>query len=234
MTTAQLRPDDKDSLLVRFAYYFIKMILLGPFIRTVWIKRVEGLENLPSEGAVIIASNHASYLDFFCFCAASPRYVRYLAAEKFFQSPLWRILMVLTGQIQVDRKSKDKSKAYRFALSSLERGKMIGIFPEGTRSATGELQPAYTGVARLALESGAPVVPVGIIGAYDVWPRWGKYPKWKKAVTIRIGKPTSFSRRSDYINEDEYRAITDSIMEEIAEIIGKAYPRLSGYQRKED
>lgn len=217
-------PEHHDTRLIRYGYYFLKKTL-GTIIRCLWVKQVEGLENLPQEGPVIIASNHTSYLDFLCFIAVSPRYVHYLAAGKFFEKGIWRMLMILTGQIKVERMSKDKKAAYRLVFSALEQGKIIGVFPEGTRSATGVLQPAYTGVAKFALASKAPVVPVGIMGAYEIWSRSDKMPRLKKIVRIKIGKPMTFAD-SDGSGQAEarYRIVTDTIMEKIAEIINQPYP----------
>ena len=136
----------EETRFSRWGYSLLKK-LLGPIIRWLWVHEVEGLENIPKEGPCLIASNHESYFDFICFIAVSPRKVHYLAAEKFFKSRFWKPLMEITGQIEVDRESKDKSHVHKMVFSALKKNKMIGIFPEGTRTRDGKMLPAFTGVA---------------------------------------------------------------------------------------
>jgi len=148
-----------------------------------------------------------------------------LAAEKFFESRFWRPLMHLTGQIRVNRKSHDKDKVYQNVFSALRQGRVIGIFPEGTRSPNGKLLKAFTGVAQFALKTKTPVVPVGIIGAFEIWSRHDKFPKFRKKIKIKIGEPMNFP---EYYNidhaQEHFRAVTDKIMLKIAELVGEEYP----------
>ena len=212
-----------ENRIVRWAYPIIKKIL-GPIIRAFWIKKIEGLENVPAEGLMIIASNHQSYFDFICFTAVSPRRVRYLAAEKFYKSKIWRLLMNLTGQIKVDRTQHDKSEVYEAVHSALKQGQMIGIFPEGTRSSDGEIKKPFTGVAKFALKEKVPVIPVGLIGTYEIMSRHDKFPKLKKKAVIKIGKPLYFQEYYDKENSDkEFKEVTDKIMLNIATLAGKKY-----------
>lgn len=213
----------RETPVTRLGFAVIKAVL-GPLIRRVWVRSVEGLEHLPGEGAAIIAANHSSYLDFLTFEAISPRKVHYLAAEKFFTSPLWRPLMVLTGQIPVDRKKSDKTKSRGMVLSALDQGRLVGIYPEGSRSTSGRLQKAFTGVARFAHVSGAPVIPVGMIGSYPVWSRWQKYPRLAREIRIRIGQPVHFGIYPPSMRAEEmYRDMTDRVMLEIARLCGQTY-----------
>jgi len=209
----------RETRLTKAGFYCLKKSL-GPLVRGLWIKKVEGLENLPVKGPVIVASNHTSYLDFLCFVAVSPRNIHYLAAEKFFRSCLWRPLMELSGQIKVDRYNPDKSHAVCQVQSALEQGRMVGIFPEGTRSSTGQLGRPFSGVARFALATEAPVVPVGVIGAHDVWPRGQALPRLAKEVHIRIGAPLSFE---DYYgidhHETHFHEVTALIMSRIWDLV---------------
>lgn len=225
MVEADVRetPEYRETLVSRLGFAAIKAVL-GPLIRRVWVKSVEGLENLPGDGAAIIAANHSSYLDFLTFEAISPRKVHYLAAEKFFTSPLWRPLMVLTGQIPVDRKKSDKTKSRGMVLSALDQGRLVGIYPEGSRSTSGRLQKAFTGVARFAHASGAPVIPVGVIGAYPIWSRRHKYPCPAREIIIRIGQPVHFGIYPPSMRAEEmYRDMTDRVMLEIARLCGQTY-----------
>ncbi|MBU2545360.1 1-acyl-sn-glycerol-3-phosphate acyltransferase, partial [Patescibacteria group bacterium] len=142
----KVRPSFNETRRVKVGYSVLKGVL-SPLIRKIWIDKIEGLENIPKDGPIIIASNHQSYFDFLCFIAASPRKVHYLAAEKFYKSRMWRPVMNLTGQIKVERVSHDKKGVHDKVYSALDQGRVIGIFPEGTRSANGEIQKPFTGVA---------------------------------------------------------------------------------------
>ena len=174
------------TLLIRF--------FIGPIVRLIWVKEVTGLENIPTKGSVIIAFNHQSYFDFICFIAVAPRNIYYLSAEKFFEKPLWRLLLKITGQIPVARTSNDKRETHDIVHQYLDEGKMIGIFPEGTRANDNTtMLRAYPGVARYTIEKRTPVIPVGIIGTFEVLPRSENFPKFKKIVRINAGKPIYFS-----------------------------------------
>lgn len=212
----------EEKLFAKWGYSIIRKTL-GPIIRWLWVSEIEGLENIPKNGPVIIASNHESYFDFLCFTAASPRKIHYMAAEKFFNKAVWKQLMQLTGQIRVDRKHPDKSKVFQQVFSALKQGRMMGIFPEGTRSPDGKLLKAFTGVAKIALQAKVPVVPVGMIGTYEIMSRHDKRPKLKKAK-IKIGKPIYFNEYHNIEHKDHhFREVTDKIMLEIAELTGEKY-----------
>jgi 1-acyl-sn-glycerol-3-phosphate acyltransferase len=196
--------------------YLILKLLFGPIARLIWIKKVEGLENVPKKGSCIIAANHSSYFDFFSLTAILPRRIYFLAGEIFFKKWWWYPLVKFTGQIKVDRNSSDKTQAKKEVLLILNQGKVVGIFPEGTRSSDGKIGKAFTGVAKFALEAKVPVVPVGISGAYETMSRHDKLPKLKKNIIIKIGKPMYFAEY--YANRNDeivLREIADKIMEEI-------------------
>jgi 1-acyl-sn-glycerol-3-phosphate acyltransferase len=195
------------------AYLIIKKIF-SPIIKLIWVSKVEGLEHIPKKGSVIIAANHCSYFDFLCLVAVSPRPIYFLAAEKFFASKFWRPLMLATGQIMVDRKSNNKDAVIEAAKGVLDFGAILGIFPEGTRSRTGKIQKAYSGVAKIAIENKVNVIPAGIIGAFDVMSPHDKLPKFKKIVSIKFG--SSF----DVVSETDAQLFTDKIMKKIEELSG--------------
>ncbi len=216
--------DHKDSWLINFTYILIRKTL-GPLIRFIWIKKVAGLENIPKKGPVIIAFNHSSYFDFFCFMAVSPRNIHYLAAEKFFNSLLWKPLMKFTGQIEVKRYVKDKRCVHDKVYCHLNNKKIIGIFPEGTRSPDGNLLRAFRGVAFYATKLNVSVVPVGLTGTHEVMARHDKFPKLKKIIEINVGKPVSFNEyRHVKLNKKAHQILSDKIMIKISELIGKKYP----------
>lgn len=204
--------------------YWILKFIFGPIFRKIWIEKVEGLENIPSDGGVIIASNHESYFDFLLIPAICKRRIYYLAAEKFFHHPFWSILMRLTSQIYVDRGKEDKAEVYEKAIQILKRGRVLGIFPEGTRSSDGKLQKAYPGVAKIALLAKVPIIPVGIVGTYEILSRNAKYPVLKKCQ-INIGQLINLNKYCGRENDEGLlQSITDNvIMSKIARLTGKEY-----------
>lgn len=210
-----------------FLYWCIR-ISIGSVVKVVWIKKVTGLYNIPKVGPVIVAFNHQSYFDFLCFVSVSNRNVHFLSAEKFFDHLLWSPIMKITRQIRVDRKMRDKRVLHSRVFDHLREAKMIGIFPEGTRSPDKEnMLPAFTGVARYAVRGHVPVVPIGIRGAHEVMSREDSFPKFRKIVEIHVGKPISFENHSHVkLGRRAFRVLTNQIMLEIAELSEKGYPHL--------
>ncbi|MFA6428473.1 MAG: lysophospholipid acyltransferase family protein [Candidatus Buchananbacteria bacterium] len=195
-------------------FYFLLKLFLAPVVKELWVKEIKGLENFPATGPVVVAANHTSYLDFFILAALLPRRVYFLAGEVFFKKWWWYPLVKLTGQIKVERYGGgDKSAVVNTAVEILKQGKILGIFPEGTRSATGEIGSTFTGVARIALAAQCSVVPVGINGAFTVWPRQKNQPNFKKAIIIKIGQPINLSQYYSVVASPEVlRKITDEIV----------------------
>lgn len=170
-----------------------------------------------------MASNHESYFDFICFWAVSPHHVQYLAAEKFYGSKFWKPIMVATGQIKVERENKDKNKVHEQAHYILENKGVLGIFPEGTRSRSGKMGKAFTGVTKFALKAKVPIVPVGVIGTYDILPPHKKIPKLKQCK-IKIEKPIIHHEHFDKEPTKELlRHLTDELMWQIGRMAGKEY-----------
>ncbi len=200
--------------------YWIVKILFGPIVRLIWIKKVKGLNNFPKKGACIIAANHSSYFDFICLVAVLPRRVHFLAAEKFFKSFFWKPIMILTGQIKVERKKKDKLEVHHQVSKVLKEGGIIGIFPEGTRSPKGKIEKTYTGVGQFTLLNKVPVIPIGIKGTFEIMSRFDKFPRFKKNAEINIGKAITFREyyTKEY-NKDLFREITDKIMDRIKKLL---------------
>lgn len=213
--------------LVTLSYFLVRKVF-SPIIRLIWIKKVTGLENIPSYGPAIIAFNHQSYFDFVCFIAISPRNIHFLSAEKFFNHKLWRIIMKITGQIKVDRLNHDKHETHKLVHEHLDAGKLIGIFPEGTRAQDKTLMlKAFTGVARYSVYKKVPVIPVGIKGTFDIMSRHDKKPRFRKIVEIHIGKPIDgHIYLKGELGDDEYERITNKIMLDISKLSGKMYPHI--------
>lgn len=213
--------------ILEFIYHTIK-ILLGPLVNFIWIKKVEGIENIPKRGSIIIAFNHQSYFDFLCFVAVCPRHVHYLAAEKFFESKFWYPLMILMGQIRVDRKNKNKAEMHSHVYQHIHNGKVIGIFPEGTRSPHEDLMlKAFNGVAKYAIHGDVDIIPVGIKGAHSVMSRFDKLPKFKKNIEFYIGEPIKLRhKKTPNLTEKDFEYMTHEVMLKISELSGKKYPHL--------
>lgn len=168
--------------------YWILKYTLGTLIKFIWVKRVNGIENIPKKGAFIICANHSSYFDFLTLIAVCPRRIYFLAGEVFFEKWQWKWLVQSTKQIKVDRRSKDKSESVNKVIKYLEKGLIVGIFPEGTRSRDGEIGKFYDGAARIAKIVDVPILPVGIIGSFEIMSRYDKYPKFNKKCILNFGQ----------------------------------------------
>ncbi|MFI8998696.1 lysophospholipid acyltransferase family protein [Streptomyces sp. NPDC053542] len=210
-------------------YQVLKYVVLGPLLRAVFRPRVEGLEHIPEEGAAIIAGNHLSIADHFVMPAMVPRRVTFLAKAEYFTGPglkgrLTAAFFRGIGQIPVDRSGGKASRsAIRSGVNVLRRGRLLGIYPEGTRSHDGRLYKGRTGVAAMALEAGAPVIPCAVIGTFEAQPAGRRLPRATR-VTIRFGEPMDFSRYANMTSEHAaLRAVTDEIMYEIMKLSGQEY-----------
>ncbi len=206
------------------AYWIVK-VFLTPILRVVYRIRVEGRENLPTHGPVILASNHRSFLDSIFIPLIVRRRVTFVAKAEYFDDPKTAWFFRAVGQIPIRREGGSASEgALAAATDVLESGGVFGIYPEGTRTRDGLLHKGKTGVARLALATGAPIVPVGMIGTDECQPTDAKLPRLFRKVTIRFGPPLSmghYQNRSD--DRLVLRQITDELMFEIGELSGYEY-----------
>ncbi|MFN2593483.1 MAG: lysophospholipid acyltransferase family protein [Actinomycetota bacterium] len=208
--------------------YWIFKGILKPTMRGIYRIRPEGLDNVPKKGPAIIAANHLSFLDsFFIPLTIKRRKVTYLAKADYFKS--WKTAWFFrsVGQIPTERDGGDRSKqALEIALEVLEEGNLLGIYPEGTRSPDGRIYRGRTGVARLALAAGVPVIPVGLLGTDEVMPKAAKMPRLRGRVEVRIrfGEPLDLSRYAGQ-EKDRFvlRSVTDEIMYEIMRLSGQTY-----------
>ncbi|MFE2148791.1 lysophospholipid acyltransferase family protein [Streptomyces lavendulae] len=210
-------------------YHLLKHVLLGPLLRMLFRPRIEGLENIPPEGAAIVAGNHLSFSDHFLMPAILKRRITFLAKAEYFTGPglkgrLTAAFFRSAGQIPVDRSSKDAGQAaLREGLGVLARGELLGIYPEGTRSHDGRLYKGKVGVAAMALGAGVPVVPCAMVGTFEIQPPGRRIPKIRR-VTIRFGAPMEFSRYAGMERERAVlRAVTDEIMYAILGLSGQEY-----------
>ncbi|MFD8985343.1 lysophospholipid acyltransferase family protein [Streptomyces sp. NPDC059564] len=210
-------------------YHLLKHVLLGPLLRLLFRPRIEGMENIPPDGAAIIAGNHLSFSDHFLMPAILRRRITFLAKAEYFTGPglkgrLTAAFFRSAGQIPVDRSGKDAGQAaLREGLGVLAKGELLGIYPEGTRSHDGRLYKGKVGVAAMALGAGVPVVPCAMVGTFEIQPPGQKIPKIRR-VTIRFGAPLEFSRYEGMEGERAVlRAVTDEIMYAILGLSGQEY-----------
>jgi len=186
--------------------------------------KVTGLRQVPTVGPVIIASNHLSFSDSIFMPLVVPRKVTFLAKAEYFTSPgikgfVKKITFIALGQVPVDRAGGRRSEAALLTgLELLKEGACIGIYPEGTRSPDGRLYKGRTGIARMAIESGAPVVPVAMFNTAEIQPTGKVVPKVRR-VEMVFGEPMYFE--GDSSNVQVLREATDRIMNAIQQISGQ-------------
>ncbi|KAA9130017.1 1-acyl-sn-glycerol-3-phosphate acyltransferase [Microbacterium caowuchunii] len=198
--------------------YLMGRYVLAPLARLAYRPRIEGRANVPRKGPVIFASNHLSFIDSFVIPMSSPRHVQFLAKSSYFDGPgikgwLSREFFTALGASPVQRGAGQAAlDALDQQRRMLEAGKAIALYPEGTRSLDGRLYKGRTGVAFLALQTGAPVVPVGLIGTNEIMPVGAKFPRLRPRVTIRFGKPIDVSAHGVASSGRARRLATDEIM----------------------
>jgi 1-acyl-sn-glycerol-3-phosphate acyltransferase len=210
-------------------YWLMKNLVVGPIIMTAFRPWVRGIENVPKEGAVILASNHLSFVDSVFLPLVLDRRVVFLAKSDYFTGKglrgwLTKLFFVGTGQLPIDRSGGKASEAsLNTGLRVLADGLALGIYPEGTRSPDGIMYRGRTGVARMILESGAPVVPVAMIDTEKVMPIGTKLPKVMRPGVV-FGEPLDFTRFTG-LESDRFvlRSVTDEIMYELGRLSGQEY-----------
>jgi 1-acyl-sn-glycerol-3-phosphate acyltransferase len=223
----------------RGIYWVLKNVVLGPTIEKVFRPEEVGVDHVPRTGAAILASNHLSFADWVFMPLALDRRVTFVAKSDYFTGAglkgwAQKRFFAGTGQVPIDRTGGRASEgALRAGLKVLERGELFGIYPEGTRSHDGRLYKGRTGVARLALMAGVPVIPTAVIGT-DVIAPPGKIVKKIISPTVKFGEPLDFSRYAG-MTGDRFilRSITDEIMYAIMELSGQEYVDLYAPVAKE-
>lgn len=207
--------------------YFVGRWVIAPLVRVIYRPRIEGRKNLPRRGGVILASNHLSFIDSFVIPMFAPRPVYFLAKSQYFEGKgvkgwISRELFTAIGATPVRRGA---GQAALDALDQqrriLESGRAIALYPEGTRSLDGRLYKGRTGVAFLALETGAPVVPVGVLATNEAMPVGAKLPRLRPRMTIRYGEPIDVSQFGPASSGRARRLATDAIMDAIHQLSGQ-------------
>ena len=210
-------------------YWFMKTFVLGPVLKTLFRPWVKGLDNVPAEGAAILASNHLSFSDSIFMPLMVPRPVVFLAKSEYFtgkgiKGRLTATFFRLTNQLPMDRSGGAASAlSLNAGMDVLKNGSLLGIYPEGTRSPDSRLYRGKVGVARLALQARVPVIPVAMIGTDKVQPIGKRMPNIRRIGMI-FGEPLDFSRY--YGMEDDrliQRSVTDEIMYELMRLSGQEY-----------
>ena len=220
-------------------YWLMKHILLGPLLRIFFRPEIEGKENIPATGGVLLASNHLAVSDSFFLPLMIDRRVTFPAKIEYFTEPglkgrfkKWFFRGV--GQIPIDRSGASAAQAaLDTGVRLLREGNVMGIYPEGTRSPDGRLYRGKTGVARIALQAGVPVVPVAMFGTEKANPIGSKM--WRPTkIRIKVGKPLDFSRYAG-LDGDRFveRSITDEIMYALMELSGQEYVDIYAAKAKE-
>ena len=210
-------------------YWFLKYIVVGPLLHVFFRLRVRGLQNLPKTGPVIVASNHLSAIDSFFIPIALPRKMTFLAKAAYFQGTglVGRFVagfLRSIGQIPLDRSGgAASSDSLNSGLVALSNGAALGIYPEGTRSPTGSLYRGKTGIARMVLAAGVPVIPIAVHGTNRVMAKGARFRSLAR-VTVTVGDPLDFSRFQG-LDNDRFilRAITDEVMLNILALSGQDY-----------
>jgi 1-acyl-sn-glycerol-3-phosphate acyltransferase len=210
-------------------YWFLKYFALGPLLRVLYRPWVEGLENIPAEGPAILASNHLSFSDSFFLPLVVPRRITFVAKEEYFTGRGFKgwfsnRFFRGVGQIPMSRSGGSASDgALTAGLAVLQKGGLFGIYPEGTRSPDGRLYRGKTGVARLALKAGVPVLPVAMVDTEKVQPPGRVIPKIAR-IGVKIGPPLDFSRYQG-LEDDRFvlRSVTDELMYELMQLSGQEY-----------
>lgn len=210
-------------------YWFLKRILIGPVLRVLFRPWTRGLEHVPAQGGAIIAANHLSFMDSIFLPLAVQRPVVYLAKHEYFTRPgvigrAQRSFFQMTNQLPMDRSGGTASEnSLNAGLEVLRAGKLLGIYPEGTRSLDGRLHRGRTGVARLAIAAGVPVVPAALIGTDAVQPKGRAIPRIRR-VGVVFGAAVDLSAFADAGGDRHVlRAATDAIMYEVMRLSGQEY-----------
>ena len=208
--------------------YLIGKIVI-PTIYKLWLRKVNGLENLPKQGAFIIAANHSSYYDaLLLHCIVIPKIdkkIHALVNSSYWSNSISAWVLewgeCIPVYVKEEKNLKKNKNSFQRAINYLKNREIVQIFPEGTRSPNGKLKKAYTGVAKLVIKAKVPVLPMGIIGSNKVLQRGKMLPRFKRCE-VKIGKVMHFNKYKKS-NKKTLEEITRQIMKEIAGLIGQKY-----------
>lgn len=221
-------------------YWLFKYIFMGPLLAFLGRPKVQGLEHVPNSGPAILASNHLAVADSFYLPLVVRRRITFLAKAEYFtgkgvKGRLTAAFYTLAGQVPIDRTNADAAQgALETASRLLNDGKLLGMYPEGTRSPDGRLYKGKSGLARLALETGVPVIPVAMVGTDIVNPPGSRMWRFGR-VEVRFGEPMDFSRFEGMGgNRFIERAVIDEVMYELMKLSGQEYVDIYAASLKKD
>ncbi len=205
--------------------YELVRVFTAPARRGLIRLRVDGTEHLPAEGPAILVANHVSFFDSILLMFSLPRPVAFIGKAEYTDNPITNWLFCGAGMIPVRRQDPgDLPHVFEEVADVLRRGELIGVFPEGTRSRDGLLHRGHVGAAHLALTTGAPIVPVGIVGTDRVLPTGSRIVRPFQEATITLGEPID-ARRMGFRKSTNRarREVTDRFMAEIAHLCAEDY-----------
>ena len=205
--------------------YPVARAILGPIFRGLWRVSTSGIDNVPASGGAIFCPNHTSVIDSFFLPLVLPRRITFVGKAEYMDSWKTKYLFPAMGMIPIDRSGGDAAeRALNTAARVIEGGEFFGIYPEGTRARDGRLHRGRTGAARLALRTGAPIIPVGIKGTREIQPPDAKLPRPFRRAEVHFGRPIEPGRYVDRADDRLVpRQIIDEVMFEIRELTGQEY-----------
>ncbi len=210
----------------------IQLRVIPFLLKRIWIKKIEGMENIPKDGRFIVTPNHQSFIDDWLvpsiIAPSIGRGMHMYVNRDYFKNRLFRLYLNHAQSIPVEaHKSKDKKevneRAFRTAIKYLNKKEPMCIYPEGHRSPDGKLQQGRLGAARLAIATKAPILPVGIAGSREVMAKGTSFPKFKKVIKVRIGNPIHLDRHYGEENKKVLKEATTLIMKEIGKLANLEY-----------
>lgn len=206
-------------------WYPVNKYGIAPLLRFLVRVYQPGAHHIPADGPAILAPNHISFLDSALLMAILPRQIKFVGKAEYMDDWKTKVLFPAMGMIPIDRSGGDKSTAALDAARRvLDDGGLFGIFPEGTRSRDGRLHKGHTGAARLAMQTGAPIIPVGIVGTREIQPPDAPFPKPFMPAMFHFGAPIDPGKYGGASDDHlALRQITDEVMFEIREMTGQEY-----------
>ncbi len=208
--------------------YQLSRVVMGPFLHAIGRPKIVGIENVPADGGAILASNHLSFIDSMYLPLVVDRPVVFPAKAEYFAARgllgrLWAAYLRSTNQLEMDRDGARSAQAtLESAVELLRAGELFGFYPEGTRSPDGRLYRGRSGIGWLALNSGAPVLPVAMMGTRKMLPPGAPVPRPAR-IEIRIGKPLDFGHLAGEPPARARRTVADEVMGAIGALSGQEY-----------